>query len=358
MSTKITAENGAEIEVGQLGITVAHPEGTASIWARLTPEQRRALADALHPVQQVWTLSDVARSSAALAAPRAGGQWTRDDLPEWVLVSDLTGRGGDRLTPGIRDGLVAHLNAHHPKPVHPMAPEAARLRRERDTAFRDADRYRQLRNEQFARAEAAEKRLRQLESRPWGVALDDEASPVFMPAVTRAEIEKVVEEVFAREAGYGLGIDKPWPGTAPVASAVWDYLKGDDPAVYVVRESDIAAVEVERVRDEEWHANGTLVAWTGESAEDVRGQQDTARRNFIHREAVARAIEAEQAVDPVEELAAKLEEAARDAVRVTIDAMKSALGVDLPFTPDDLLSDVGPDYWRGHAREIMDGDGE
>ena len=76
--------------------------------------------------------------------------------------------------------------------------------------------------------------------------------------------------------------------------------------VYVVRESDIAAVEVERVRDEEWHANGTLVAWTGESAEDVRGQQDTARRNFIHREAVARAIEAEQAVDPVEAKAIEL----------------------------------------------------
>lgn len=47
MSTKITADNGAEIQVGQLGITVDHPEGIASIWARLSPWQRRSLADAL-----------------------------------------------------------------------------------------------------------------------------------------------------------------------------------------------------------------------------------------------------------------------------------------------------------------------
>ncbi|WP_206474700.1 hypothetical protein [Dietzia sp. KRD202] len=49
MSTKITAENAATIEVGQLGITVVHPEGIASIWARLTAEQRTKLAAALAP---------------------------------------------------------------------------------------------------------------------------------------------------------------------------------------------------------------------------------------------------------------------------------------------------------------------
>lgn len=43
-------------------------------------------------------------------------KWTRDDLPEWVLVSSPSGRGGDKLSPWIRDGLVDHLNEHHPKP--------------------------------------------------------------------------------------------------------------------------------------------------------------------------------------------------------------------------------------------------
>lgn len=49
MSTKITADNGATIEVGQLGITVVHPEGITSIWARLSDAQRVELAAALDP---------------------------------------------------------------------------------------------------------------------------------------------------------------------------------------------------------------------------------------------------------------------------------------------------------------------
>lgn len=49
MSTNITAENGASIEVGQLGITVVHPEGIATIYARLTDAQRVELAASLDP---------------------------------------------------------------------------------------------------------------------------------------------------------------------------------------------------------------------------------------------------------------------------------------------------------------------
>ena len=94
-----------------------------------------------------------------------------------------------------------------------------------------------------------------------------------------------------------------------MADAVLALLSGSDPAVYVVRESDIAAVEVERV-DAQWNADGALMAWTGESAEEVRGQNATALRNLAHREAVARAIEAEQAVDPVEAKAIELHQVA------------------------------------------------
>lgn len=49
MSTKITTENGAGFKVGQLGITVVHPEGIATIWARLSLDQRRDLAESLVP---------------------------------------------------------------------------------------------------------------------------------------------------------------------------------------------------------------------------------------------------------------------------------------------------------------------
>ncbi|MDV6299972.1 hypothetical protein R3P82_12715 [Dietzia maris] len=47
MSTTIKSENGVGISVGQLGISVVHPEGITSIWARLSPEQRGELAAAL-----------------------------------------------------------------------------------------------------------------------------------------------------------------------------------------------------------------------------------------------------------------------------------------------------------------------
>ncbi|WP_404851104.1 hypothetical protein [Dietzia kunjamensis] len=51
MSTKITADNGVELEVCHLGIDATNPNRTepSSIWARLTAEQRTKLAAALAP---------------------------------------------------------------------------------------------------------------------------------------------------------------------------------------------------------------------------------------------------------------------------------------------------------------------
>ncbi|ODQ96494.1 hypothetical protein BFG51_12650 [Dietzia alimentaria] len=51
MSTKITADNGVELEVCHLGIDATNPNPTepSSIWARLTAEQRTKLAAALAP---------------------------------------------------------------------------------------------------------------------------------------------------------------------------------------------------------------------------------------------------------------------------------------------------------------------
>lgn len=73
----------------------------------------------------------------------------------------------------------------------------------------------------------------------------------------------------------------------------------DDPAVFVVRESDIAAVGIERDKDQGWTIPGRGWGWVWHStAEELR---EYARENCDRAaacEAVARAIEAEQAVDP------------------------------------------------------------
>lgn len=114
MSKKITADNGAEIKVGQLGITIDHPEGIASIWARLTGEQRTDLAD-------------------ALAAPPAGGQWTRGDL--WSVTRRSLSEAHptrkldtaelDALASYVADGVAGHALSR-----------AGRAERERDEALR------------------------------------------------------------------------------------------------------------------------------------------------------------------------------------------------------------------------------
>ncbi|WP_440221194.1 hypothetical protein [Dietzia sp. MNB45] len=194
MSTKITADNGAEIKVGQLGITVDHPEGIASIWARLSPEQRRALADALNPDH--------------------GGQWTRDDLPsvmDLVKASvDATAIDPSGGADAALDAVVAHLNAHHPKPepdrwrrahsIMEQERDQAResLRRLRDETdvdlFTVRDQLKQCRGEreQMTRDRdewKARAILAEQERENWRITAINRATP----AVTHADVEKVLD---------------------------------------------------------------------------------------------------------------------------------------------------------------------
>ena len=117
-----------------------------------------------------------------------------------------------------------------------------------------------------------------------------------MNAWTRADIEKAVAE---------------WVDDAPeIVDEVWSLVSGDDPAVYVVRESDIAAVKVEQDEDGDWEANGDLVAMRKNTAEALRGWSLGELQMLARYEAVARAIEAEQAENPVEDKARELYRAA------------------------------------------------
>lgn len=173
MSTKIIAENGAELEVCSLGIAVVNHEEETETWVRLSQEQRRALADALDP-------------------ERAQNQ-------------------------------------------------RAEFHRERDAAV--------------ARAEKAE--AERDEARRW---LRD------------------TEELLDAEKARVRGLEAD-----------------DDPVVYVIRESEIAAVEVTRDRFGFWCSDGDPWVKVGVPAEVARGDQAGRMRAVARHEAVARAIEAVEA---------------------------------------------------------------
>ncbi|MCY1656393.1 hypothetical protein OVA21_04045 [Dietzia sp. SL131] len=206
MSTKITADNGAEIQVGQLGITVDHPEGIASIWARLSHEQRSALADALAPGRQGWTLADLARLRATLANPTAaGGQWTRDDLPSLPnVLGEITTHERGEGAAAYRTAALAHLNAHHPKPGHPMGTEAARWRRERDEALRK-------KGEMVDRAVRAEQEREEIADQfaTFRAEIVAEAVKARKSAVTRADIKKTIRDTLPMSDPDGM-----WAATA------------------------------------------------------------------------------------------------------------------------------------------------
>ena len=116
------------------------------------------------------------------------------------------------------------------------------------------------------------------------------------PAVTRDDIEKAIRgKVWAanrdpNKAGFHR-VHIAW-----ATDSVWSLVSGADPAVHVVRESDVAAVEVEPYGDN-WKADGRvhIVRTLPEARSDVQSDARVLARSL----AVARAIEAGQAADPL-----------------------------------------------------------
>ena len=255
-------------------------------------------------------------------------EWTSNDVPS-VSSLHLYNKRPDLDICGKRFGaaaaleaVVQHLNAHYPKPENPeqllrmcnAAQERAdQLRDERDdvvqsciTVGRDRDRWR-------ARAEAAARAIEAAEART-------------APTVTRDDIEKAIRgKVWAanrdpNKAGFHR-VHIAW-----ATDSVWSLVSGADPVVYVVRESDLP--EVERDEDGDWLCENLAVN-RRDTAEDLRGRALAQLKHVAMREAVARAIEAGQAADPVEELAGQIESATREAIRqVCVDLADVAPSLD------------------------------
>ncbi|MBB1034627.1 hypothetical protein G6031_09525 [Dietzia sp. CQ4] len=271
MSTSITSENGAAIAVSQFGISVVHPEGITSIWARLSSEQRHALAGALQ------------------------GRKPGDEYVDWKAMYEMADRKCNELR-SLIEGQKANVTEAQRERDAAIQRVARRdeqldhLARQRDDARAELETTAGERDAAVARAEQAEKRADQVEALPWGLALDESKAPHFLPVVTRADVEKALRGAFMDD--YGL---------LRTTDALMALLSGDDPAVITVRGSDLPVVE----RTDDGWSDGTRHGWEG-TAETARECVETHLEWARFYCAVSRAIEAEADPDPVEAKAREL----------------------------------------------------
>ena len=236
-------------------------------------------------------------------------EWTRNDLPDHVVIRDVDYMHGDgtrsRVIDLTLDAVVEHLNAHHPKPdgdlhstvlrqaghVHDLIADLADMERERD--------------EWKARAEAAEARIKATERErdDWrdkaysasegmrkATARAEAAEARTTPAVTKRELRSVVG---AHDPGDDeLAVSR----VNALTDRLWSLVSGADPAVHVVRESELP--EVENKGDGGWDSGGQWYP-SYATTEIIRENIARSARNLVNDLAVARAIEAGQAVDPL-----------------------------------------------------------
>ena len=302
-------------------------------------------------------------------APTAS-RWTRDDLPRPDAIRFVT----DDVA---LDLVVDHLNAHHPKPqpydqggVRGVDSLLYRAERERDAAVRTCDELRyQIRDQAYTigtlrgdRNEALRLRKRAERERDAAVARAEQAEQLIpayamldiwvalgrdsihfddwydhngyadawaeltsavreartAPAVSRADVERVVHRYI--DGGFDeLHVSRVKSAT----DAFMALLSGDDPAVFVVRESHVRAEDGSfEVTDRGTRIDLTIHGRAMHPVSSAREVRDKAQRHVeaaARCEAIARAIEAEQAVDPVEELAEQIETATRAAIRQACD---------------------------------------
>ena len=296
-------------------------------------------------------------------------EWTADDLPRIGAPDPAQ----DSVVEGVLDAVLHWLNKHHPKSASrgdaALADHLGRqaeaideLQLDLEAAERDRARWRRAHEiveaerdqarEQRAVAERERNDLRRqvedLTERRQNLVrerdldaklakcmsdfqdMEDEcdmwraraeaAEARTAPAVTKRELRSVV-------AAHDPGDDELAVSRVnALTDRLWSLVSGADPAVHVVRESEVAAVEVRRASDG-WYADGAWIAsadgaWLSSEDETAEWVRDRAAEMVVcaaRNEAVARAIKAGQAVDPVEELAGQIESATRDAIRQVCD---------------------------------------
>ena len=277
-------------------------------------------------------------------------EWNAGDIPSpaEAVIAYLRGRGPQAETSdalslpgiyGILDAVVDRLNAHYPK----YQPYDQGGVRGADSLLYRAERAERQRDEWKARAEAAERELADeySEANQKAAAWDrirahpalrrnllpdvegSYADLVFERITWLAEVAETVTELQSAPAVTRDDIEKAiryefldWEGQmeARISRAVnqtWNLVSGADPAVHVVRESDLPAARVDGddylVKDPKgdyrWPKHGA--SWWEDRAQDAltKAARFTALARLAAREAV---------VGPVEAQARELWEATRE----------------------------------------------
>lgn len=302
--------NPADVQPGEVWL-VAAPEGHTGAWigVRCEPED-----DSCYPWRLVRTEgngttvyrqdSDVTLLDRLVPVRPV----TRGDLPTTVELVESWGGGGlQALAAHVLDVVVDRLNGCGGVPG-----DADRWRRALSIVERERDEARERLREVDARLAKCMSDFQDVEDeRDEAVARAEAAEARTAPAVTKRELRSVVG---AHDPGDDeLAVSR----VNALTYRLWSLVSGADPAVHVVRESEVAAVEVRRASDG-WYADGAWLASADETAEWVRDRAAEMVVCAARNEAVARAIKAEPA-DPVEELAGQIEAATRDAIRQVCD---------------------------------------
>ena len=315
--------NPADVQPGEVWL-VAAPEGHTGAWigVRCEPED-----DSCYPWRLVRTEgngttvyrqdSDVTLLDRLVPVRPV----TRGDLPTTVELVESWGGGGlQALAAHVLDVVVDRLNGCGGVPG-----DADRWRRALSIVERERDEARAERDAAVDRADALvhdlewhkrrlgeswEDAARAERERDEAVARAEAAEARTAPAVTKRELRSVVG---AHDPGDDeLAVSR----VNALTYRLWSLVSGADPAVFVVRESDLPVAWRDR---QVWRAGQS--SYFRVTPEDMRSVIPATLGMVAARESVARAIEAEEAeaVDPVEELAGQIESATRDAIRQVCD---------------------------------------
>ncbi|MCT1710730.1 hypothetical protein M3B38_01845 [Dietzia cinnamea] len=381
MSTIIRDDDFRKVVAEFGGVVITDTQSQTSMAASLSPDERRALADALN--------------TAAVPYPQ-GGQWTREVEGElWAAIRDELRhiypsstdwhhrkldlaasasvdavreklnarhpkyqpydqggvRGADSLLYRAERADVAAAewaeDAHHPKPsgdlysmvlsqaghVHDLKADLADMQRERDAAVARAEAAERELADEYSEANqkaAVWDRIRAHPALRRNLLPDVEGSYadlVFERITWLAEVAETVTELQSApavsraeiEAAIQFGGDHTpdtcdcteqeiCEGLAAATAAVWSLVSGSDPAVHVVRESELPHTEDDYLRN--FDLSDGRGKYRNATDDEIREAREMAEFDLRWLIAVQQHIEAEQTVDPILDKARELYRAA------------------------------------------------